>query len=97
MFLILKGGIFALLSFILFIGYSLKRLKRYFPFVSDWRGAVALVLWIQLVQIAIACITGSHFEANGVSEILWLLLGVLMAAELQGRGVRWLEQGGSES
>ncbi len=93
MFLILKGGILAVGSFFLFIGYTLVRLARYFRFTHRWQGAVALVLWIQLVQVSIACITGSHFEANGVSEILWLLLGMLMAAELRGRGLAWLEAG----
>ncbi len=96
MFLLLKGGILAIGSFFVFIVYTLARLARYFRFTHRWQGAVALVLWIQLVQVAVACITGSHFEANGVSEILWLLLGMLMAAELRDRGLVWLRGGETE-
>ena len=39
MLLILKGGIFAVLSFILFIGCTLARLARYFAFTHRWQGA----------------------------------------------------------
>jgi hypothetical protein len=49
---------------------------------------VALVVWIHFLQVAIANISGSYFEANGVSEILWLLAGFLMASEVRGGAMR---------
>ncbi len=94
MFLILKGGFLAILSYFALVAVMLVRLRRYFPWTGRWQGAVALVLWIQLLQILISNITGSHFEANGVAEIMFLLFGFLMAGEVRGRGLAWLRETG---
>jgi hypothetical protein len=93
MLLILKGGILALLSYFALLGVMLFRLRRYFAWIRQWQGAVSLVLWIQLLQVFISNISGSHFESNGVAEIMFLLFGFLMAAEVRGRGLAWLREG----
>lgn len=86
MFLILKSGIFGLVSYVVLTIGMAVRLRRYLPHVSTTAGALAVVLAIHIFQVLVANSTGSYGEANGVVEILWLSAGFLMGAELRGQG-----------
>jgi hypothetical protein len=88
MFTILKAGFFGMLAYAALHLVLFFRLPAIFRRARTWRGAVALVVWIHFLQVAIANISGSYFEANGVSEILWLLAGFLMASEVRGGAMR---------
>ncbi len=88
MFTILKAGLFGMLAYAALHLVLFFRLSAIFRGARTWQGAVALVVWIHFLQVAIANISGAYFEANGVSEILWLLTGFLMASEVRSGEMR---------
>jgi hypothetical protein len=84
-YVILKAGIFGLVSYVLLLAVMLGRLRMDFKHDGTWRGALAVIIGIQILQILIANMSGMYFELSGVAEIPWFMVGFLVGAGGWGR------------
>jgi hypothetical protein len=81
LYLIMRYGLPGLIAYIVFIIAILKRSLISSRSSEGMTKALALATFIMLGQISLASLSARYFDYSGVSETLWITLGLWIASE----------------